>query len=195
MWHHDISALFFLAHQAAFLYNAALATVLDVIIALFFFLCGCVKLGSFIARTSMGEIPEYLDSLMLQAWPLAIAAVLFVLIDIRLQRSAISVVSDDETDILESSFANKPVSSTNSTTKPQQNEDTSYFHIDGKELPPSQPVQADVPPPPEPVKSQASSPFAAPPPFATKASTPPPAPKPAVDPSKKDDADMSYFKL
>ncbi len=194
MWHRDISPLFFLAHQAAFLYNASMATVLAVIIALFFFLCGCVKLGSFIARTSMGEIPEYLDSLMLQAWPLAIAAILFVLIDIRLQRSAVGVASDDETDIPESSFANKSVISTNSTTNTQLNKDSSYFHIDGNELPPSRPAEADVPSP-KPEKSQASSPFATPPPFEKKASTPPPAPKPEAEPPKKDDSDLSFFKL
>lgn len=171
-----------------------MATVLAVIIALFFFLCGCVKLGSFIARTSMGEIPEYLDSLMLQAWPLAIAAILFVLIDIRLQRSAVGVASDDETDIPESSFANKSVISTNSTTNTQLNKDSSYFHIDGNELPPSRPAEADVPSP-KPEKSQASSPFATPPPFEKKASTPPPAPKPEAEPPKKDDSDLSFFKL
>ena len=185
---------FFLAHPSEFLYNAGMPTVLAVIIALFFFFAGCFKLGSFIARTSVGDLPEYLDSLMLQAWPLAIAAVLFVLIDIRLQRSVIGLASDDETDIPESSLPNRTAISSNSTGNSQMNRHGSYFHIDGQELPPQSPAQAGTPSSGR-AKAAVPAPFSTPPPFESKAPNSPQSPEPKTEPSPQNDTDLNFFKL
>ncbi len=163
-----------------------MAIIVDVVIALFFFLAGCVKLGSFIAVSSVESIPDYVDSLLVQSWPLAVAAVLFALIDIR-THSAARPENEEDVDIPESPLP-KHMAARPIVGAPRPTAHVSYFHVDGQELPPSH----SVGPKPEHHDGRKDSPLTPPPPFEEKA---PSTPEPTADSSKKHDADLNFFKL
>ena len=165
-------------------------------IALFFFLSGCIKCGIFIAQTPALELPSYLDGLLVCARPLAVAAVLLVLIDIRLDRRHVATPAEE--DILEAPLERGTAPQSADAHKEQK---ASYFRLDGQDLPPSRPFRSD--PQPEDPKSETSSPFATPPPFqktvpqsqsSAESDHQPKSPEPS--PEKQEQAEgLNFFKL
>ncbi len=75
-----------LEQQGDIMYNALMSFIVSIVITMFFFFGGCLQLGAYIARNSVQDIPVYVDGLMLNSWSLAVAAVLFMLIELRLHR-------------------------------------------------------------------------------------------------------------
>ena len=186
---------FFLANLHMILYNARMAIIVAVVVALFFFLAGCVKMGIFISRCPDTDIPALVDQLLLQAWPLGVAALLFVLIDICLRRRSTSLVADEVSNIPEHPLSAPLKNSHPVTDNIQSASSQSYFHIDGQQLPQFSPE------PKTHAKQQSYSqgpvPFSTPPPFEESAPTPPSA-HPTVPPPDsygKQDASLSFFKL
>ena len=186
---------FFLANLHMILYNARMAIIVAVVVALFFFLAGCVKMGIFISRCPDTDIPALVDQLLLQAWPLGVAALLFVLIDICLRRRSTSLVADEVSNIPEHPLSAPLKNSHPVTDNIQSASSQSYFYIDGQQLPQSSPE------PKTHAKQQSYSqgpvPFSTPPPFEESAPTPPSA-HPTVPPPDsygKQDASLSFFKL
>ena len=145
------------------LYNARMAIIVAVVVALFFFLAGCVKMGIFISRCPETDIPALVDQLLLQAWPLGVAAFLFVLIDICLRRRSTSLVADEVSNIPEHPLSAPLKNSHPVTDNIQSASSQSYFHIDGQQLPQFSPE------PKTHAKQQSYSqgpvPFSTPPPF------------------------------
>ncbi len=169
-----------------------MAIIVTVVIALFFFLGGCMKLGIFIARSPDVDVAELVNQALVQAWPLAVAALLFLLIDIRLHQRSTSAMADDVSDIPEHPLPTK-------VGQAQDEPTHSYFRIDGQQLPPSPPEHGNVW---QRTYHQGPSPFSTPPPFEghvppSSPPSPPPSqpPAPPSDSPEKQDEGLSFFKL
>lgn len=160
------------------------------LVSLFFFMAGCLNMGIYIAQTPRDPFEPFLAGLLLQAWPLGVAAVLFMLVDIRLHQNLTAGVvetQENRNEIPESPMVHRAASA-GRAEKPQ--EEVSYFNLNGEPLP-QQPVVRQ--------QAVAANPtqFATPPPFDHHEQTPPKAEeKPAED--KKEDpppSGLSFFKV
>lgn len=72
------------------------------LLAILFFMAGCLHIGLYVGATSTESFSAFFPGLVAAAWPLAVAALLFALLDIRLAllgRAAKEEPEDD--DILE----------------------------------------------------------------------------------------------
>lgn len=170
-----------------------MSLVVSIVIAMFFFFGGCLQLGAYIGKTPVEDIPTYVDGLMLNSWSLAVAAVLFMLIELRLHGEQAR-----ETEYEASSIVERPV--------PQQAVQpaggVSYFRTEAvgaqvSEHQAAQPARTVQGPQPS---SREHTSFATPPPFEQgkeKARTDKPvgeAPPPAQK-KEEENSDLNFFKL
>lgn len=63
-----------------------LPTLVACLLAVLFFMSGCLQIAIYVGTTSAAPFTAYLPGLLISAWPLAVAAVLFVLVDIRIHQ-------------------------------------------------------------------------------------------------------------
>lgn len=63
-------------------------TICTCIMAILFFMAGCLQIGIYVGTVEMTTMPAYLPGLLISAWPLAVAGVIFALLDVRLQIAA-----------------------------------------------------------------------------------------------------------
>lgn len=115
---------------------------------------GCLQIALHVSTTPTEPLPEFLHGLLAASWPLAVAAVLFVLLDVRMhQNSAIRVVENDEPEIPEA-----PIRAKSHPAEP-----VSYFNVEPAPVQvPSSPAPS---PAPEAFVQSGSTLFATPPPF------------------------------
>lgn len=172
------------------MYNTAMSFITAIIIALFFFFGGCIQLGAYIAQTTVQDVPVYVSGLMSSAGPLAVAAILFMLIEIRLHgiRTTDSVYEVD-------AVPGKPISQ----HAAQPAGDGTYFRTDDTGVPASEQLTPHPSRAPFPQSPPTRTPFAAPLPVeqgegrgeADQTSDTAPA-----SPSRKeDDSGLNFFKL
>ncbi len=172
------------------MYNTAMSFITAIIIALFFFFGGCIQLGTYIAQTTVQDVSVYIGGLMSSAWPLAVAAILFILIELRLHGIR---TTDSEYEV--NAIPEKPTSQ----HVEQPAGDVSYFRINDTGVPASE-QQAPHPSwTPFPQSPPAQTPFATPPPFEqgeTRGVVDQASGTASASPSQKgDDSDLNFFKL
>lgn len=156
------------------------------VLALLFFLAGCLQLAYYIARVSVENFGSYLSGLLLAAWPLAVTAIVFALLDIRMcmsLRSKMRPEKHDEPEIPEAPLAARPPRPPK-PTREEKPERISYFNLHPSQMPPlpnyDQPLVKEAAPEPEP----ASPFFSTPPPFMQNADAAPvPEAAPPVSPT------------
>ena len=158
--------------------------IIALLVSLFFFMGGCLNLGIYIAQTPREPMEPFIGGLLVGAWPLAVAAVLFMLIDIRLHQNLTAVATETSK---EPELAESPMERRSRVTGGKPHREESYFNLNGAPLPKQEP--APVMPQP---KSTGSIPSA----------MVPPAEEAAVrnmrqEQGKKEESgsDLSFFKV
>lgn len=115
-------------------------------LGILFFMAGCLQLGVYVGATPSIDMAIYLPGLFLSAWPLAVAGVIFALLDVRLQmvltRSmpAVPVAAEPSA---------RPMSATKVVSRQSAPEGT-YFPAQLVPLPPTPYAQQQQAPPPTP---------------------------------------------
>ena len=121
-------------------------------------MAGCLQIALYVATVPMEPFSGFIQGVVLSSWPLAVAAVLFALLDIRMHQNSVVQVVQDEPEIPEAPL--RPKSRT--VEKP-----VSYFNVEP--APEAAPVQAPGAPAPQPApgafNQSGSVLFATPPPF------------------------------
>lgn len=64
-----------------------LPTLVACLIAVMFFISGCLQIAIYVGTQTTTPFISYLPGLLGSAWPLAVAAVIFVLVDIRIHQT------------------------------------------------------------------------------------------------------------
>lgn len=175
-----------------------MSLVVAIIIALFFFFGGCTKLGIFIAQTQLTDISLYVNDLLINAWPLGVSAILFALIDIRLNRGSAASLNDEEIQEVPAVQRVTPhVATSSSSGSAKGNASPSYFRIDGADVTPSQPEPQTT------NQAEKVSLFATPPPFqktvplskGSHEAAEPDKSQSSSEQNKEDSGELSFFKL
>lgn len=165
------------------------------LVGILFFITACLQIGLYVGSVPMETLSSYLPGLVMAGWPLAVAAIIFVLIDIRLnmEKKSPTFVMDEEE--IREAPARRPAAA------PKQSSAYSYYAAaaPGAATPPAASPAA---PPAVPQTQQLSSLFVSPPPFQqaiapTVSTSPSAAAQPAAAAQPKENADngLSFFKV
>lgn len=101
-------------------------TVTAGLVAILFFMAACLQIGLYIGSTPLDSLPAYLPGLMINAWPLAVAAVIFVLLDIRLNMGIGPKKTVADEDEIPEAPVHRPVA-------PPKPRNISYFSVQPQE--------------------------------------------------------------
>lgn len=146
-------------------------SIVTCLLGIYFFLAGCLQIALHVSTVPKDPFAPFLNGLMVASWPLAVAGIIFILVDIRMQistaahRKTTFLSPDDEEEyrIPEAPVQRKQ----RMDTQPQQQPEAgSYFHI--APTPEPQQVQPATTPAPAPVPQQQEPRpnfFPTPPPF------------------------------
>lgn len=173
------------------MYNGLMSFIVSIVIAMLFFFGGCLQLGAYIARNSVGDIPAYVNGLMLCSWPLAVAAVLFMLIELRLHGGRAGETRYEASGVVERPVPQHTVRPAGDAAGPRVVGNTGAR----ANVPQAAPSASA----PQPVPQQVTPPFVTPPPFDPRKVAPPPgtqvAAKPPSMPQENEGEELSFFKL
>lgn len=111
----------------------ALPIIVTCLAALFFFMAGCLNMGIYIAQTPSHPFEPFIAGMLTNAWPLAVACALFMLLDIRLHQS-VSSRRADEPELPEAAAPRLTTPATRAEAAPVKR--VSYFSSTGDSLPP-----------------------------------------------------------
>lgn len=167
-------------------------TIVSCLLGIYFLLAGCLQIALFVSSTPRDPFAPFLSGLTAASWPLAVAAVIFILLDIRMQRAieaqrkrSSSYADEDDEELVPEAPAR---SRAHRTVEAPQANSVSYFNLEpaAQEQPPA--PQPTLPPAPQPAPQSAppqhghSQPafFATPPPFTPQASA---AVSPSISPT------------
>lgn len=152
----------------------SIITIIVGAVGLLFFIMGCLQVVFYASAAPMSSLAVYISGLAMAAWPMGVGAVLFGLLNIRVQveASRSKRVDDDEEEIREAPVVVRRVAETVAVDhRPSAAPETAPTVIMERSAP------------------RSASPFATPPPFEQ---TPDVKPK---ENREGDSSDLSFFKL
>ncbi len=120
--------------------------IIALLVSLFLLMGGCLNLGIYIAQTPREPMEPFIGGLLVEVWPLAVAAVIFMLIDIRLHQNLTAVATDTSK---EPELAESPMERRSRVTEGTPHRQGSYFNLNGMPLPKQEPAPEE----PQPVSS------------------------------------------
>ena len=94
-------------------------------------------MGIYIAQTPREPMEPFIGGLLVGVWPLAVAAVLFMLIDIRLHQNLTAVATETSK---EPELAESPMERRSRVTGGKPHREESYFNLNGAPLPKQEPA-------------------------------------------------------
>lgn len=107
--------------------------------AMLFFMGGCLQIALSVARMESYDVAVMTPEVLKAAWPLAVAAVLFILLDIRMGVDKAAVRRVDDLGVPEA-----PLPVRSRVAPQQENVKVSYFSVPQAEEKPQSPVQGYV---------------------------------------------------
>lgn len=156
-------------------------TIVTCLLGIYFFLAGCLQIALHVSTVPTDPFPPFLSGLLVASWPLGVAGVIFILLDIKNQLSINYYRTPAPREIDEPEIPEEPVHHQKHTGRdaaqhstPEQ-ERVSYFNVDLPATEVPQPPAPAVPAAQPPQQAQSSSIFATPPPFQQQKQQPPPA--------------------